>query len=126
LGENLKADNNIPHRLVQKMDYSTIAKPIGRIAIGFGIVFIIFSAFSAFITYQALSLSQTSYYISSGVLQVNILNAMLPYLLYAALSFIVAGFTLPYARKHATETPPVTEPDPEMQSTEPQEEPITE
>jgi hypothetical protein len=106
------------------MDYSTIARTIGRIAVGFGVVFIIFSAFSAFITYQAISLTQ-GYYISSGVLQVNILNAMLPYLLYAALSFIVAGFTLPYARKHTTETP-VTEPEPEMQPTETQDEPITE
>jgi hypothetical protein len=93
---------------------------VGQIASGFGIVFILFAAFSAFINYQAITI-QSGSFISASYLQVYILNAMLPFLLYAVLSFLIAVVTLhatggakkaeaPRQEEIAAELPPETAP----------------
>ena len=66
---------------------------VGRIAAGFGIVFVVFSIFSAILTYNVLNL-QPGYYPLSYIIS-NVFFAMLnPYLLLAALSFVVAWFSI--------------------------------
>ena len=104
-------------RLVKNMTNQKIAKVISRIASGFGVIFVIFAALSAFITYEAISI-QSSGFIPSDYLQVNILNAMLPYLLYAVLSFVVAGVTSRAARESAEEEAHPTLPEPQLTETQ--------
>jgi membrane protein implicated in regulation of membrane protease activity len=65
-------------------------RTISKIAVIFGIVFIIFAAFSAFLTYQALILQYSSL-VPASFIQVSILSAMLPFMLFAVLSFVVAA-----------------------------------
>jgi hypothetical protein len=89
-------------------------KVVGQIAAGFGVIFIVFAAFSAFITYEAISLQGGM--LPPGYLQVNLLNAMLPYLLYAVLSFVVSGLII-----RAIREPVMTEeavPDEKVEQTE--------
>ncbi|MCW4017925.1 MAG: hypothetical protein NWF00_04500 [Candidatus Bathyarchaeota archaeon] len=80
-------------------------KIISQIASGFGIVFVVFAALEAFVNYQAITM-QSAYTIPSGYLQVYILSAMLPFLLFAVLSFIVAAAIMRSGRE-AEENMPV-------------------
>ena len=73
---------------------------VGRIATAFGALCIIFAAVAAIINYQF----NTYFYGKTapwGFIVVNILQAMLPYLLVAALSFAAAGIALRVPREEA-------------------------
>jgi preprotein translocase subunit SecG len=65
-------------------------KVISRIAALFGITFIVFTILTAFINYQALTIQYTIF-VPQDLIQVNTILSMLPYLLFAILSFIVAA-----------------------------------
>ena len=65
-------------------------KIIGQIAAVFGIVFVVFAALAAFLQYETLSL-QYGNIAFSGLIQVIILTAMLPFLMLAVLSFVVSA-----------------------------------
>ncbi len=65
-------------------------KIVSKIASAFGIIFIIFAVFASFISYEDLSVR----YVSTppaGFMQVSIVEAMMPFLLYAVLSFAVSA-----------------------------------
>ncbi len=71
---------------------------VGKIATGFGIIFVVFAAIAAFLEYQVLNYM----YSTSAPLpfiQYNMLSTMLPYLMLAVLSFIVAAAS----RRHMKE-----------------------
>jgi membrane protein implicated in regulation of membrane protease activity len=89
-------------------------KILGKIATGFAIVFVVFAVFAAVITYNGMNLNPGYY--SAGAIQLAVLSSMLQYLLFAALSFVAAGFSM-RAGKERTE---VETPLPEAQSTEAQ------
>ena len=74
-------------------------KTVGQIASIFGIIFIVFAVIAAIVNYQGLTLSNPGSSLSLQVLQYYILNAMIPYLLYAALSFTVAGVIMRSTRE---------------------------
>lgn len=65
-------------------------RAISQIAVIFGIVSIIFAAISAFLNYHSLTLQYQSF-APIEFIQVNVLSAMLPFLLFAVLSFVVAA-----------------------------------
>jgi large-conductance mechanosensitive channel len=90
---------------------------VGKIASGFGIIFILFSIITAFVNYEAITL-QSSFPPTGMLLQVYILNAMLPFLLFAVLSFIVAAVTLRITKdpEEAPPQPEQTEPQPEEEA----------
>jgi hypothetical protein len=89
-------------------------KIIGKIATGFAIVFVVFAVFAAVITYNGMNLNPGYY--SADTIQLAVLSSMLQYLLFAALSFVAAAFSM-RAGKESTE---VETPLPEAQSTETQ------
>jgi hypothetical protein len=89
-------------------------KIVGKIATGFAIVFVVFAVFAAVITYNGMNLNPGYY--PADAIQLAVLSSMLQYLLFAALSFVVAGFSM-RAGKESTE---VEKPLPEAQSTETQ------
>jgi membrane protein implicated in regulation of membrane protease activity len=66
-------------------------KVVSRIATSFGAAFIVFATISGIITYELLIMQYGSS-IPVNVLWVNFFNAMLDYLLFAVLSFVVAFF----------------------------------
>jgi hypothetical protein len=68
-------------------------KIVGQIASGFGIIFIIFAVFSALINFE-INTYQYGSSAPTGFLQVSALAAMLVFLLFAVLSFVVAGVTM--------------------------------
>ncbi len=68
-------------------------KIVGNIATVFGIAFIVFAVFQAVITYEALSFQYPGT-LPGGYLQISMLSSMVPMLLFAVLSFLVAGVTL--------------------------------
>jgi hypothetical protein len=90
---------------------------IGQIAAGFGIIFIVFAALEAFVNYQAITIQQG--FIPAGYLQVYVLNAMLPFLLFAVLSFVVAAVTMRSGKDYVEKAPAEIQPA-EIQSTEPE------
>ncbi len=76
-------------------------KNISQIAVIFSIVFIIFAVVTAIINYQGITLysplAPTSYVL------INIISAMLPFILFAVLSFVVAAIGSRAAKEKATE-----------------------
>jgi hypothetical protein len=87
---------------------------VGKIAMGFGIVFVVFAVFAALITYNNLILqgAPASYF------QLYILSSMLQYLLLAALSFVAAGFSLRAGKENLEKEELLLEEQPEAQPTE--------
>ena len=71
-------------------------KIVGKIAAAAGIISVVFSVFAALIAYDNARLISAGYppgYFSMESIMLSVLNAMLnPFLLYAALSFVVAWF----------------------------------
>ncbi len=68
-------------------------KIVGKIAAGFAIIFVVFGVFAGIITYN-LATMQPDYYPLSYIL-ISVFSAMLiPYLLIAALMFVVAWFAI--------------------------------
>lgn len=70
----------------------------GQIASGFGIVSVVFAAFAAFINYEINTFLYGSI-APSGFIQMSALEAMLPFLILAVLSFVVAGIATRSARE---------------------------
>ena len=68
-------------------------KIVGQIASGFGIIFIIFAVFAALINFE-LNTYQYSCAAPAGFLQLSAVAAMIVFLLFAVLSFVVAGVTM--------------------------------
>ncbi len=70
-------------------------KIVGKIATAFGVTFAVFAAFTAVLNYEAFAIQ---YDIGTNIpvdyVLVSVLSNMLPLLLFAALSFIVALVTL--------------------------------
>ena len=89
-------------------------KILGRIATGFAIVFVVFAVFEAVITYNGMNLNPGYY--SANAIQLAVLSSMLQNLLFAALSFVVAGFSMRAGKESAEVETPL----PEAQSTETQ------
>ena len=71
------------------MNYWKIVK---KIATAFGVVFVVFGALSAFLTYEQLDMQYGSTAPASYILVASLI-VVLPFMLYAALSFVVAGFS---------------------------------
>jgi hypothetical protein len=93
-------------------------KIISRIASAFGIIFIIFAVYSAFTRYENMMVS----YISTppaSFIQVNVLEAMTPFLLSAVLSFAVAVI-INRSQKDAAEEAEVATASAELETAEPQ------
>ena len=63
-------------------------KIVGRIASGFGIVFVAFAVFAALITFRLDSYQYSG--APAGFIQISALDSMLVFLLFAVLSFVVA------------------------------------
>jgi hypothetical protein len=78
-------------------------KIIGKIATGFGIIFAVFAAFAALLEYETL-FYQYGNTAPAGFIQVVILTAMLPFLMLAVLSFLVAAITRRAPKESIEET----------------------
>jgi hypothetical protein len=90
-GASLKAGSNIPKdTLVKQMKNWKI---ISNIATCFGIAFVVYAAISAVLTYESIDMQYGVGNVPANFIQLSILNAMLPFLLYAVLSFLVVAFT---------------------------------
>lgn len=89
-------------------------KIVGDIATVFGVAFIVFAVFQAVLTYEDLSIRYSGTIVPNGFFQESILTAMLPLLLFAVLSFLVAGVTLRAVKETEPETADKPEAQPEM------------
>lgn len=78
-------------------------KIVSQIASVFGIIFVVFAAFAAFLNYQAVTMQAGL--IPEGYLQIYVLSEMLPYLLFAVLSFGVAAVTRHTVKEEIENTP---------------------
>ncbi len=65
-------------------------KAISQIAALSGIVFIIFAALTAFINYQAITI-QYSTFVPPSFIQISTIASMLPFIMLAVVSFVVAA-----------------------------------
>ena len=72
---------------------------VGQIAAIFGVIFVVFAVFAAFVNYNGITAQYGG--VSIEMLQYSLLAAMIPYLLYAALSFAVAGVIMRSTREPA-------------------------
>jgi hypothetical protein len=92
---------------------------VSQIASGFGIVFVAFAALSAFLNYQAINIQADMQYsyVPANYLQVYVLNAMLPFLLFAVLSFVVAAVTMRNVRdEKEKQALPEAQPEPQPET----------
>jgi hypothetical protein len=89
---------------------------VGKIAMGFGIIFVVFAVFEAVITYNGLNL--TPGYYSTSQIQLAVLSTMLEYLLFAALSFVAAGFSMRAGKEKPEKEELLPEDQPEAQPIE--------
>jgi len=116
-GNDLKGAYNITETR-RKTDMNIKIRIIGQIASIFGIIFVVFAAFAAIVNYEGIT-AQYGSSVGIEVLQYTVLTAMLPYLLYAALSFTVAGVVMRSTKEQAA--PEETKPQ-EMPEMPPQQE----
>jgi hypothetical protein len=77
-------------------------KIVGQIASGFGIIFIVFAVFAAFINFE-INTYQYGSNAPAGFIQVSALASMLVFLLFAVLSFVVAGITMRATKEKVNE-----------------------
>jgi uncharacterized membrane protein len=77
-------------------------KIVGQIASGFGIIFIVFAVFAAFINFE-INTYQYGSSAPAGFIQVSALASMLVFLLFAVLSFVVAGVIMRAAKEKVDE-----------------------
>ena len=84
-------------------------KIVGRIAIGFAVVCILFAIIAAFITYSGVSLN-SGY--PPEYMQLSVISSMLQYLFYAALAFVAARFCMGAAKRSAKAEAPIPEEQP--------------
>jgi magnesium-transporting ATPase (P-type) len=73
-------------------------KIVKKIATAFSVVFIVFGALSALLAYEQLNIQYGSSAPASYILLTS-LNVMLPSMLYAVLSFVVAVFSSRLAKE---------------------------
>jgi uncharacterized membrane protein len=73
-------------------------KIIGRIATIFGILGVIFAVIAALLNYE-INVYLYSRLVPAGFIQVSAVNAMLPFLLVAMLSFAAAAIISAYGRE---------------------------
>lgn len=66
-------------------------KVVSKIAASFGGAFVVFAAIAGIITYEQININYGSS-IPVSILWLSVFNAMLQYLLFAVLSFVVAFF----------------------------------
>ena len=94
-------------------------KIVSQIAFGFGIIFIVFAVFAAFINFE-INTYQYGSSAPAGFIQISALASMLVFLLFAVLSFVVAGVTMRATKEKIKEEdqPTMTEPLPENQTEE--------
>ncbi len=92
-------------------------KAIGSIASSFGIVFVVFAALAAFFEYENLTYQYGSI-APVAFIQFSVLQTMLPFLMLAVLSFIVAAVS----RRHSREPEEKLEPEQTQLPIEPQQE----
>jgi len=96
---------------------NTNIRLVGQIASVFGIVFVIFAVIAAIVNYNGITAQYGA--VSIQMLQYSLLDAMLPYLMYAALSFTVAGVIMRATKEPvALEKTPLAGPKPEETSPE--------
>ena len=68
-------------------------KIVSQIAVAFGLAFVVFAALDGFVTYEQLTIQYSGSGIPTSFVWVSVLGAMLPSMLYAVLSLVVAGFS---------------------------------
>ena len=91
-------------------------KIVSQIALGFGIVFIVFAIFAALITFESDSLEYGSG-APAGFIQVSALGSMLVYLLFAVLSLVVAWIIdLSIAKEKVPKEMPSVMPEPQHET----------
>lgn len=93
---------------------------INKIALVFGIVFVVFTVLAAVINYELDKLSYSSL-APASFFYYSFITAMLPYLVFAVLSFVVYALTLRTIKSEAETEPEAQEK--ETQQTEKQPEP---
>ena len=93
---------------------------IGQVASVFGVIFVVFAAFAAIVNYLGITAEYAV--VTTSVLQYYVLNGMLPFLLFAALSFTVAAVLTRSSRDETAEMKPEELPAQasEVQPTEPE------
>ena len=74
-------------------------KIISKIAVIFSIVFIVFAVVSAIINYQSLIIQYSM--VPTSFIILSILSTMLPFILFAVLSFVVAAIGSRAAKEKA-------------------------
>lgn len=67
-------------------------KIVSQIATAFGIAFIVFAALAAFITYGQITIQYQSV-VPTSYVQLSVVASMLPFMLFAVLSLVVAGIS---------------------------------
>ena len=94
-------------------------KIVSQIALGFGIIFIVFAIFAALINFELESIEYGTT-APAGFIPVSAVASMLVFLLFAALSFTVAWFAMRSAREKVSEEMPsvMSEPEDETQTEE--------
>ncbi len=102
-GASLKGGSNIAEATLVK--YVNNWKIVGNIATCFGIAFVVYAALNAIITYEGIAVQYDITAVPASFVQISILNAMMPFLLYAVLSFLVVAF----ASRAGKETPEAKE-----------------
>jgi hypothetical protein len=92
---------------------------VGQIASGFGIIFIVFAVFAAYINFNLIPYQYGSS-APAGFIQISVLASMLIFLLFAVLSFVVAGITMRATKEKVNEEMQPMKPEalPETQSEE--------
>jgi TRAP-type C4-dicarboxylate transport system permease small subunit len=93
-------------------------KTVGKIAAGSAIVCFAFAALTAFITYEAILISNPSIQIPASYIQLSMASSMLPFLLLAIISLITAIVTLRAGKETPQTEAPETEAQPVTQSEE--------
>ena len=68
-------------------------KIVSRIAAAFGVTFVVFAVLDGFVVYEQLTIQYSGSGIPASFIWVSVLGAMLPSLLYAVLSLVVAIFS---------------------------------
>lgn len=87
-------------------------KVISKIATAFGVISVIFAAIAGLVNYQ-INTYLYSRLVPTEFIQISALNAMLPFLLAAVLSFAAAALISGYTRNRAQQAETPTEPEPQ-------------
>ncbi len=94
-------------------------KIVSKIAMFSGIIILVFSAIAAFTTYELIAIQYKQYgtVAPMNVIEFNVLYAMLPYLLFAIIAFIISAVAS-RAIDESVQKQALPEMEPETQPTE--------